>query len=60
MAFTTQQTAAGILTTISRGDWSLAVSRLKQAPAKMQSAAARIVEQALSADELAIWWRYWK
>ena len=60
MSFTPEQTAKGILATISRGDWSLAASRLRAVPHDQTRAkVAAIVGKSLSADELAVWRRYY-
>ena len=56
--FTPQQRAQGILTTFSRGDYSLAVERLRDVKGKDQERVIAIITKALSRDELDILRRY--
>ena len=57
--FTPEQTARGILSTIARGDWSLAAARLSEVPAATRLKVARLVDAGLSSSERATWQNYY-
>lgn len=58
MRFTPAQRAQGILTTFSRGDYSLAVARLMELKGKEREAIHALVVRSLTAEELKVWRRY--
>lgn len=58
--FTPAQRASGILTTFSRGDYTLAVARIRETPDFDRAKVIQIVAAALPADEYLILQRYAK
>ena len=61
MKFDAQQSARSILITFHRGNYALAVSRLRQIePLSARRAVADIISVSLTADERKVWAKYWK
>lgn len=60
MPYTTAQTAKGILSTFNRGDYSLAASRVKQAPEAIQEEIILTVKMMMTKEQRVVFNRYLK
>jgi len=58
MAFTADATARGVLSTIRRGDYSLAVARVNELSPRKRAKVVTLVRKGLDPDLLKIWSGY--